>query len=86
MKTIEERAKQAGVVSQVRSDYPYDKRSVEFGYTQGATEQKAIDIEKASEWFRRNAEEYFEISIKYGDTSIELSRKFFDDFRKSMEE
>ena len=52
----------------------------------GATEQKAIDIEKASEWFRRNAEEYFEISIKYGDTSIELSRKFFDDFRKSMEE
>ena len=43
MKTIEERAKQAGVVSQVRSDYPYDKRSVEFGYTQGATEQKAID-------------------------------------------
>ena len=47
MKTIEERAKQVGVVSQVRSDYPYDKRSVEYGYTQGATEQKAIDIDKA---------------------------------------
>ena len=45
IKTIEERAKQAGVVSQVRSDYPYDKRSVEFGYAQGATEQKAIDEE-----------------------------------------
>ena len=43
MKTIEERAKEVGMLSQVRSDYPYDKRSVEFGYTQGATEQKAID-------------------------------------------
>ena len=45
MKTIEERAKEAGIVSQFRSDYCYDKRSVEYGYTQGATEQKAIDEE-----------------------------------------
>ena len=52
MKTIEERAKEVGMLSQVRSDYPYDKRSVEFGYTQGATEQKAIDIDKACEWLR----------------------------------
>ena len=51
MKTIEERAKQAGVVSQVRSDYPYDKRSVEYGYTQGVTEQKAIDNERAKNAF-----------------------------------
>ena len=43
MKMIEERAKEAGMMSQFRSDYPYDKRSVEFGYTQGATEQKVID-------------------------------------------
>ena len=43
MGTIEERAKEVGMLSQVRSDYPYDKRSVEFGYTQGATEQKVID-------------------------------------------
>ena len=43
MKSIEERAKEAGMLSQVRSDYPYDKKSVEFGYTQGAIEQKAID-------------------------------------------
>lgn len=43
MKTIVERAKEVGMLSQVRSDYLYDKRSVEFGYTQGATEQKAID-------------------------------------------
>lgn len=45
MKSIEERAKEVGMLSQVRSDYPYDKRSVEFGYTQGATEQRAIDEE-----------------------------------------
>ena len=43
MKTIAERAKEAGIISQYKSDYRYDKRSVEFGYTQGATEQKAID-------------------------------------------
>ena len=71
MKTIEERAKQAGVVSQVRSDYPYDKRSVEFGYTQGATEQRTIDIKKACEWLRsRNV----------------LTEASIEGFRKAMEE
>ena len=45
MKTIAERAKEAGIICQYKSDYRYDKRSVEFGYTQGATEQKAIDEE-----------------------------------------
>ena len=45
MKSIEERAKEAGILSQYKSDYPYDKKSVEFGYMTGATEQKAIDEE-----------------------------------------
>lgn len=45
MKTIEERAKETGILSQYRSDYPYDKRSVEFGYISGAKEQKDIDEE-----------------------------------------
>ena len=45
MKTIEERAKETGILSQYRSDYVYDKRSVEFGYISGAKEQKAIDEE-----------------------------------------
>ena len=44
--TIKERAKEAGIVSQYKSDYRYDIRSVEFGYMQGATEQKAIDEEE----------------------------------------
>ena len=45
MKTIEERAKETGILSQYRSDYPYDKRSVEFGYISGAKEQKGVDEE-----------------------------------------
>ena len=45
METIEERAKEAGILSQYKSDYPYDKRSVEFGYISGAKEQKSIDEE-----------------------------------------
>ena len=43
VKTIEERASEAGTISQYKSDYRYDKKSVEYGYIQGATEQKAID-------------------------------------------
>ena len=50
MKSIEERAKEAGVLCQYKSDYRYDKRSVEYGYMEGATEQKAIDIDMACEW------------------------------------
>ena len=46
MKTIKERAKEAGIVSQYKSDYRYDTRSVESGYIQGATEQKAMDDAK----------------------------------------
>ena len=45
MEIIEERAKEAGILSQYKSDYPYDKRSVEFGYISGAKEQKSIDEE-----------------------------------------
>lgn len=76
MKTIEERAKEVGTLSQFRSDYPYDKRSVEFGYTQGATEQKAIDIDKA--W-----------SLAYSMYQIgrdNLSPLTKDEFIKAMEE
>ena len=43
MKTIEERAEEVGALSQFRSDYPYDKRSIMVGYIRGATDQKAID-------------------------------------------
>ena len=56
MKSIEERAKEAGIVSQFRSDYPYDERSVEYGYILGATERKKIDIENAILWLRTRSE------------------------------
>ena len=46
MKTIEERAKREGIISQHRADYPYDKKSVEFGYIQGAYDQKEVDKEE----------------------------------------
>ena len=51
MKTIEERAKYAWIVSQYKSDHRYDPKSVESGYMQGATEQKDIDVKKAKDAF-----------------------------------
>ena len=77
MKTIEERAKEAGIISQYKSDYRYDKRSVEYGYTQGAIEQKAIDIDKACEFLKENLQCGVHPCSAYG---------FVDMFRKAMEE
>ena len=48
MKTIEERAKEVGILYQLRSDYPYDKRSIMVGYIRGATDQKAINDSELS--------------------------------------
>lgn len=76
MKTIEERATSAGILSQYMAEYPYDKRSVELGYVAGAYDQKAIDIDKACEIVRNIANEYF------GDW--EQSCKVEDTFRKAM--
>ena len=67
MKTIEERAKEAGVVCQYKSDYRYDKRSVEFGYTQGATEQKAIDEEVRLKKCDDMTEEEYERVVAFSD-------------------
>ena len=48
MKSIEERAKEVGTLYQLRSDYPYDKRSIMAGYIKGSTDQKAIDDSELS--------------------------------------
>ena len=53
MKTIEERAKYAGIVCQYKSDHHYDPKSVESGYIQGAIEQKDIDVKKAKDAFNK---------------------------------
>ena len=82
MKTIEERAKREGIISQLRADYPYDKKSVEFGYIQGAYDQKEVDIDKACEWLKINWRKYV---YRDRDDGI-LFGHWESDFRKVMEE
>ena len=76
MKTIEERAKREGIISQLRADYPYDKKSVEFGYIQGAYDQKEVDIDKACEWLKER--------VQYG-VHPQRTYGFAEEFRKAME-
>lgn len=77
MKTIEERAKEYSL-KDFDGYYTGREKAVEEGYIAGATEQKAIDINKACEIVRNIANEYF------GDW--EQSCKVEDTFRKAMEE
>ena len=66
MKSIEERAKDVGIKSQYKSDYPYDKRSVEYGYILGAAERKKIDIENAILWLRsRSAYPFYKLEDSF---------------------
>lgn len=81
MKTIEERAKEYGSKKADISLSPiYNEalaRIYEEGYMVGATEQKAIDIEKACEWLKENTE---------GGVHPQRAYSFPDMFRKAMEE
>ena len=97
MKSIEERAKEAGIICQYKSDYRYDKKSVEYGYIQGATEQKVIDIEKACEWITEHIDilyegEFIDNSpvasdyIEWCKKRLEYAKEITDEFRKAMEE
>lgn len=51
-------------------------------YIKGATEQKAIDIDKACEWLRNNWREY----VNQDRDGMILFGHWESDFRKSMEE
>ena len=75
MKSIEERAKEVGILYQLRSDYPYDKKSIMAGYIKGAADQKVIDIDKAWQWIKNNI---YEMRL-YGLGVCE------NHFRKAME-
>ena len=77
MKTIKERAKEYSL-KDFDGYYTGREKAVEEGYIAGATEQKAIDIDKACEIVRNIANEYF------GDW--EQSCNVEDTFRKAMEE
>ena len=75
MKTIAERAREYAEnedLVQGTDGYEYCLRD----YIKGATEQKAIDIEKACEWLKNNLREYGIILFGYWES----------DFRKAMEE
>ena len=81
MKTIEERAKEfAPGISNSDSLFPTRISTLAAierrGSIAGATEQKAIDIDKACEWLKNNLREYGIILFGYWES----------DFRKAMEE
>ena len=104
MKTIEERAKEWG--EHIVETTPYDvvdgkacvfveDRNIadvaEESYIAGATEQKAIDIDKACEWLEENARDYACATIRcpYGEEEeiiCDVHREIVEDFRKAMQE
>ena len=83
METIEERAKEYSL-KDFDGYYTGREKAMEEGYIAGATEQKAIDIEKACEWL-----DTYLMEIGYPDDwlrdspNIEGGRKLFI---KAMEE
>ena len=77
MKTIEERAKEY-------SKGQWDEPTALKAYIAGATEQKAMDIEKACEWF-----DNYLMEIGYPDDWLRDSlniKSGKERFRKAMEE
>ena len=72
MKTIEERA-----IEYANKEWTFDVHFIaNESYIAAANEQKAIDIERASEWLKNNLREY----------GIILFGHWESDFRKAMEE
>ena len=95
MKTIEERAKEWG--EHIVETTPYDvvngkvcvfvedrdiANVAEESYIAGATEQKAIDVDKACEWLKNNWREY----VNQDRDGMILFGHWESDFRKAMEE
>ena len=77
MKTIAERAKKLGEISQCRAEYPYDKTSVEFGYMAGAYDQKHIDEEDIDNEVR------FKKCADITPEEVNREAEFLDWFRKN---
>ena len=80
MKTIAERAKEYAPDPRdpdymLYSEAGYVVNRYRDAYIAGATEQKAIDIDKACEWLKNNLREYGIILFGYWES----------DFRKAME-
>ena len=96
MKTIEERAKEFAPDPRdpdyiLYSEAGYVVNRYRDAYIAGATEQKAIDIDKACEWLEENARDYACATIRcpYGEEEeiiCDVHREIVEDFRKAMEE
>ena len=96
MKTIEERAKEFASDPRdpdyiLYSEAGYVVNRFRDAYIAGATEQKAIDIDKACEWLEENARDYACATIRcpYGEEEeiiCDVHREIVEDFRKAMEE
>ena len=87
MKTIEERAKEYAPDPRdpdyiLYSEAGYVVNRYRDAYIAGATEQKAIDIEKACEWLKNNWREY----VNQDRDGMILFGHWESDFRKAMEE
>ena len=95
MKTIEERAKEYAPDPRdpdyiLYSEAGYVVNRYRDAYIAGATEQKAIDIDKACEWLEENARDYACATIRcpYGEEEeiiCDVHREIVEDFRKAME-
>ena len=82
MKTLEERAKEYAPDPRdpdymLYSEAGYVVNRYRDAYIAGATEQKAIDIDKACEWLKENIDGGVHPSSTYG---------FVEKFKKAMEE
>ena len=96
MKAIEERAKEFAPDPRdtdyiLYSEAGYVVNRFRDAYIAGATEQKAIDIDKACEWLEENARDYACATIRcpYGEEEeiiCDVHREIVEDFRKAMEE
>lgn len=78
MATIEERTKEAGIVSQYKSDYRYDIKSVEFGYMQGTIEQREIDIMRVRQFLERE--------VAYNGSMTCIDNLLIEELCKAIEE
>lgn len=75
MAMIEERAEKAWSIYEYRDGCLYHT-TFQDGYTIGANEQKAIDIEKAYEWLKS----------WFMDSKYYTPQEVLENFRKAMEE
>ena len=89
METLKERAIQNLIYEQDFCGRNLRDNMVCRAYVKGATDQKAIDIDKACEWLKENARDYACATIRgpYGEEEeiiCDVHQEIVEDFRKAM--